>query len=78
LLVLCGNNPSPLQFFDKWMILKGVEVVCFDTLLQVLILKIVRRIPFWPISTGIDSNGSVRDARLCKIDRAWNAKEEGL
>src|SRR5260221_5762782 len=36
---LVNNNPTPLLVLHKWMILKGVEVVCFDTLLQVLILK---------------------------------------
>src|SRR5260221_1547471 len=33
---LVNNNPSLLLVLHKWMILKGVEVVCFDTLLQVL------------------------------------------
>jgi hypothetical protein len=33
--------PLPLGF-SQVLILKGVKVVCFDTLLQVLILKIVK------------------------------------
>ena len=36
-----GSPPSPL--LSQVFILKGVKVVCFDTLLQVLILKVVRR-----------------------------------
>jgi hypothetical protein len=32
-----GSPPSPL--FSQVFILKGVKVICFDTLLQVLILK---------------------------------------
>ena len=31
--------PSPPPVFSQVLILKGVKVVCFDTLLQVLILK---------------------------------------
>ena len=37
-VVLCGPLPHP-PVFHQVLILKGVEVVCFDTLLQVLILK---------------------------------------
>jgi hypothetical protein len=38
---LVNNNPTPLRFLHKWLILKIVEDVC-DTLLQVLILKVVK------------------------------------
>ena len=38
------DPPPPL--FSQVFILKGVKVVCFDTLLQVLILKVVRVPPF--------------------------------
>jgi hypothetical protein len=34
----------PLPCFSKVFILKGVKVVCFDALLEVLILKMVRRV----------------------------------
>jgi hypothetical protein len=34
--------PSPC--FAKVLILKGVKVVCFDVVLEVLILKVVRRL----------------------------------
>jgi hypothetical protein len=37
---LARGPPSPL--FSQVFILKGVKVLCFDTLLQVLILKVVR------------------------------------
>src|SRR5712692_97695 len=41
---VCTNKgPPPSPPFSQVFILKGVKVLCFDTLLQVLILKDVRR-----------------------------------
>jgi hypothetical protein len=40
---LVNDNPSPPPVFSEVLILKGDEVVCFDTVLQVLILKVDTR-----------------------------------
>jgi len=46
--ILVNNNwtPSPPAVFHQVFILKAVKVLCFDTLLEVLILKIVTAINF--------------------------------
>jgi hypothetical protein len=38
----CTGAGDPLPCFSKVFILKEVKVVCFDTVLEVLILKVVR------------------------------------
>jgi hypothetical protein len=44
------SDPHPLPLFSQVFILKGVKVLCFDTLLQVLILKGVRGGGCGPVS----------------------------
>ena len=42
-----GRAPHPLPpVFSQVLIIKGVKVICFDTLLQVLILKVVTEMAF--------------------------------
>src|SRR5713226_3855850 len=53
--------PSPL--FSQVFILKGVKVLCFDTLLQVLILKGLTPAPK-PCNPGLLSHRSPRHSRL--------------
>ena len=36
-----GGGWAPLPLFSQVFILKGLKVICFDTLLQVFILKVV-------------------------------------
>ncbi len=38
---LVNHNTPPSPLFSQVLILKVVKVLCFDTLLQVLILKVV-------------------------------------
>src|SRR6266481_2094445 len=62
--------PPPLGF-SQVLILKVVKVLCFDTLLQVLILKVVRSgtdaVPF-----GASSLALAPICNLRKSARAWN------
>jgi hypothetical protein len=39
--MVCGHDAPPPPLFSQVFILKAVKVLCFDTLLQVLILKVV-------------------------------------
>ncbi len=49
-----GCDPLP-PYFLQVFILKIVKVLCFDTLLQVLILKVVSREMDGPLSVGKDA-----------------------
>jgi hypothetical protein len=59
--------PSPC--FPKVFILKGVKVLCFDTLLEVLILKGVKRRAEWAARKGnqdwLVSRASASGERIC-------------
>src|SRR5229473_6669344 len=53
---LIYRPPSP-PGFSQVLILKVVKVLCFDTLLQVLILKVVSEGPMrWRLEAGLSSN----------------------
>ena len=45
----CGPSPG----FSQVFILKGVKVLCFDTLLQVFILKVLTGHFIWPIAEPV-------------------------
>jgi len=51
-----NNRPPPSPVFLKVLILKGLKVLCFDTLLKVFILKVLRR-AFITRFSSADSKG---------------------
>src|SRR5260370_35132548 len=65
-----SGPPSPL--FAQVFILKGVKVLCFDTLLQVLILKVVSREANGPFSVW----KKTREPALCRAPKSTGPNSE--